>query len=233
MEVEGISKQLFGLADEIFNYCNGLYKKVEIKEPTEQKILVTALFLKILSRFESVLLLYGRGFFAEASIIMRVNVVAIAIFKLISEDSNNIQKLKKRDNYNTKRLILRLKDNGYEGLDFKATEKIMTKEAKTWRDIDIVQGAGMEKFYDFCYRDISEEVHTSIRKINEHIILKDEQLYIIDHPMPNENFNIGVMNLLIIMMIIAMENFANIILKKEISKDIESFEKRMATIINS
>ena len=176
----------FTLCEDLNRYCVQLSHNITIHDNSRQESLVAALFFRLLSIFESSVILAERCIFNETQILLRTCIENLFILRAIANDESMADRYYEQ-NYLEKlrnlRLIRRYRtEKLYQGLDLgkrieELEDTVNKKGIKKLTVADWANKAGLNDFYATAYPVFSWTTHSSVIDIGHYISGKSDEVF--------------------------------------------------------
>jgi len=175
------NKDIFNLCSDLNTLCQKLLLSLKPKKDDSQKVIVTILFIRILSHFQGINILTERGMLAEARSLLRgmldATFAAVALAKhqeLVTEfvNDDHWQRLKCLNSFgNLPKKIKkrhRVGQNKLKELKESIQKEIDDKEIKPLTSEYLARKADLLFYYNTLYVILSSSIHSRIRDMDQY-----------------------------------------------------------------
>ncbi|SRR6266581_937515 len=178
----------FDLANSVNKFGMRLLWSLKPRKTSNQQLLVTILYGRCLSAFQTTILLAERGLVLEARYVLRAMLETTFALVATARDADFCQRYVDDDEYRLLDLVkacLRLEPamRSFHALDEQdlrkrkqdAEQNIKSRKLKPLKVKDVADAASMLGHYETSYRLLSNTAHASVRDLDYHIVATKDQ----------------------------------------------------------
>lgn len=178
--------EIYKLCDALNIICQKTIYLLKVQSNILEEVLVTTLFFRAVSNFQSIVLLSERGLINESKIVLRCMLEAMfALTAVAKDETENIsKKLVQKDQVERKKVLKALKRNFSRGGKKTKEEKFRMQNVERIiqeiehdiqkmeiTDLDaeyLAKKAGLSTFYDSAYKYLCGSVHPNVRDLEQY-----------------------------------------------------------------
>lgn len=183
------NEEIFRLCEELNEYAHSTMWKMKITNEYLPEILSACVYVRVLSNFQSIIILTEYGLLNEAKIILRSFVEGMFIMVAIAKDKDYSRTILAQDTIERERAYKTIKRNIVAGI-FKSgkpsLDEVERKLEEIKKDIeeknikkiykrDLSKAAGLESYYDTVYHLLSGYVHINPRDLESYLDITEDR----------------------------------------------------------
>lgn len=183
------NKRIFQLCETLNRYSHSIMWKIKVTNEYLPKILSACAYVRVMSNFQSIIILAEYGLINEAKIILRSLVEGMVLMVAITKEKEYSQKIVEQDILEREKTckairrniitgIHKLKEPTLDEIEKQIEElkiEIKEKGIKKIYKRDLSIAAGLESYYDTIYHLLSGTVHINPRDLEQYLDLTEER----------------------------------------------------------
>ncbi|WP_175532137.1 DUF5677 domain-containing protein [Paenibacillus sp. yr247] len=207
--------------------------RVKIYPDNIKGILAATLFIKVTNCFQAIVLLSKKGLGIECAILTRALLEVTFPLKAIVESENFVEEFILTENWKRFKLMNVILNDKKSFSTIHSQISVEQKkeleeeiERNGYKDMsteEIARRANMQTFYQTAYRNLSEDVHTTVRSLEAYVVT-DEQGNITMFENGPQIFELKKHKTAIMCLLIAMDSL-NDIFELKLDNNIKQFEE--------
>ena len=183
------NERIFQLCETLNKYAHAIMWKIKVTNEYLPEILSACAYVRVMSNFQSIIILAEYGLINEAKIILRSLVEGMFLMIAITKDKEYSQKIVEQDILEREKTYKAIRRNIIAGIHKlekptldEIEEKIETlkleiekKNIKKINKRDLSIAAGLESYYDTIYHLLSGIVHINPRDLEQYLDLTEDR----------------------------------------------------------
>jgi len=180
---------IFNLCKELNEYAHATMWKIQISNEYLPEILPACAYVRVLSNFQSIVILAEFGLLNEAKIVLRSLVEGMFLMVAITRNKDYSTKIIEQDTLERERTCKAIRRNIIAGI-FKSEKPTIDEIEQQLKDIkreiedksikkinkrDLSIAANLESYYDTVYHLLSGTVHINPRDLEQYLDLTEER----------------------------------------------------------
>jgi hypothetical protein len=183
------NEEIFHLCEELNEYAHSTMWKMKITNEYLPEILSACAYVRVLSNFQSIVILTEYGLLNEAKIVLRSFVEGMFMMVAIAKDKDYSRTILEQDTLERERAYKAIKRNIIAGI-FKSGKPTLDEVEKKLEEIkkdieeknikkinkrDLSKAADLESYYDTVYHLLSGTVHINPRDLESYLDLTEDR----------------------------------------------------------
>lgn len=182
-DIRSAHAEFFALADDVNRHCQSAMYRLAPRSRNGQEILVTTLFIRVLSNYQASILLAERGMMPQSRVLARATIEALfklcAISKsgkcadefILDDHMNRLKFLNKYRNFHGGSLPPDVEEKELEALEQELRAEIKAGNVKKKLTEQWSKDAGLHDWYLSAYAVLSDSVHSKVKDLESYLVL--------------------------------------------------------------